>query len=329
MESRFFVVVLLIILLLFGTTIYLFTFTPLNAQVMDTLGLVPPTPTPTPLPTPTPIPTPTPTAIPLPTPTPRGMMPQVQARAIYMIDGNNNTVLANINANTPFPMASTAKIMTAIITLGSVGLDQKVTIPQDAVDHAVNASGSSAYLVQGDVIKVHELLYGLLLPSGADAATALADYVSGSTPAFVQAMNNKAAALGLTNTHFVDPDGLTIDGTVSTTSAVDLTNLANYALGNATFATIVQQTAHDLPATQFHHKYHWDTTNGLLTSFPGVIGVKTGHSSVAGYCLAFAASRNGHYLIGAILGSSQEEQRNIDVGNLLNWGFFKLGSGAN
>ncbi|GCE23790.1 D-alanyl-D-alanine carboxypeptidase family protein [Dictyobacter kobayashii] len=326
MERRVFAVVLIIILLLFGSTCYIFTFTPINAQIMDTLGSLNPTPTPTPEPTPTPLPTPepTPTPLPTPTPTPRGMMPQSQASAIYMVDGNTNAVLSNVNGTQVLPMASTVKIMTAMLTIEDVGLDQKVTIPQDAVDRTADGTASTAQLHVGDIIKVRDLLYGALLPSGADAATALADYVGGSTPNFVQMMNSKAAVLGLTQTHFVDPDGLTIDGDVSMTSAADLTKLAEYAMANSTFATIVQQTSYDLAPTMYHRKYHWTTTNGLLTDYPGMLGVKTGHSSRAGYCLAFAAARDGHYIVGAILNSTDEAQRNLDVSNLLDWGFSKL-----
>lgn len=325
MERRVFAIVLIIIILLFGSTCYIFAFTPVNNQFMDMLGSLNPTPTPTPTPEPTPTPTPepTPTPIPTPTPTPRGMMPQSQASAIYMVDGYTNAVLSNVNGTRALPIASTAKIMTAILTIEDVGLDQKVTIPQDAVDRVADGS-SSAQLKTGDIIKVRDLLYGVLLPSGADAATALADYISGSTPNFVILMNKKAANLGLTQTHFVDPDGLTIDGDVSMSSAADLTKLAEYAMANSTFASIVVQTSYTLAPTMYHHKYPWTNTNGLLSTYPGMLGVKTGHSSIAGYCLAFAAARNGHYIVGAILNSPDEAQRNTDVSNLLDWGFLKL-----
>ncbi|GHO83643.1 D-alanyl-D-alanine carboxypeptidase family protein [Dictyobacter formicarum] len=326
MERRVFAIVLIIIILLFGSTCYIFAFTSVNNKFMDMLGSLDPTPTPTPTPEPTPTPTPepTPTPFPTPTPTPRGMMPQSQASAIYMVDGNTNAVLSNVNGNKVLPMASTAKIMTAILTIEDVNLDTKITISQDAVDRTADGTSSTAQLHLGDVIKVRDLLYGALLPSGADAATALADYVGGSTPNFVAMMNNKATRLGLTQTHFVDPDGLTISGDVSMTSAADLTKLAEYAMANSTFASIVAQASYSLAPTMYHRKYDWSNTNGLLSTYPGMLGVKTGHSSIAGYCLAFAAARDGHYIVGAILNSSDEAQRNTDVSNLLDWGFLKL-----
>ena len=326
MERRIFATVFIIVILLFGSMMYVFTFTPLNDQLKGTFGLLAPTATPTPEPTPTPTPEPTPTPIPTPTPTPRGMMPQAQGQvaAMYMIDGNTNAVLANVNATQVLPMASTAKMMTALITIQSVGLDQKVTIPQDAVDRTSDGTASTAGLHAGEIIKVRDLLYGTLLPSGADAATALADYIGGSTPDFVVMMNNKAAALGLVNTHFVDVDGLTIGGDMSTSTAIDLAKLGQFAMMNSTFATIVQQTSYDVPPTQFHSKYHWDNTNGLLTTYSGMLGVKTGHSTRAGYCLAFAAARDGHYIVGAVLNSPDEGQRNQYVSNMLDWGFLKL-----
>jgi D-alanyl-D-alanine carboxypeptidase (penicillin-binding protein 5/6) len=298
MERRVFSIFLLIILVVFGTTMYVLFFTPL------------PTPTPTPLPS--------------PTPTPRGAPPTIQASAIYMVDASNNHVLYTMNATQSFPMASTAKVMTAIIALENINLNTKVTIHQDAVDHAAAMNGSSALLRAGDIIKLHDLLYALLLPSGADAAVAIADTMSGSVPAFVTLMNTYAARLGLTQTQFVDPDGLTIDGPVSKTSAVDLTKLGEYAMNNSTFASIVQQQEYDLPATLYHHSYPWMNTDGLLATYTGMMGIKTGHSSIAGYCLVFEATQNGHYIIGTILGSPDGTQRDTDVSTLLNWGFGKL-----
>jgi D-alanyl-D-alanine carboxypeptidase len=326
MERRAFSIILLIVFVLCGTTMYFLFFTPLSTHIANSLGLsdVPPTPTATPTPIPTPTPTPTPTPLPLPTPTPRGNPPTIQASAVYMVDASNNHVLYNLNSTQSFPMASTAKVMTAIIAIENVSLDTKVTIQQDAVDHAAAMNGSSALLRTGDVIKMHDLLYALLLPSGADAAVAIADTVSGSEPAFVTLMNSYAARLGLTQTHFVDPDGLNTDGALSITSASDLTRLGEYAMNNATFASIVQQQEYDLPATLYHHSYPWKNTNGLLATYPGALGIKTGHSSPAGYCLVFEATQNGHYLIGTILGSATEEQRNADVTSLLDWGFAKL-----
>jgi serine-type D-Ala-D-Ala carboxypeptidase (penicillin-binding protein 5/6) len=328
MKRRLYGFVFLVIILLSSSSIYLFTFTPVNARIQGALGMLatptpPPTPTPLP-PTPTPLP-PTPTLIPTPTPSPT---PQgIQASGIYLLDATTNQVLFNQDSTAVVPTASTAKIMTAILAIEDGDLNHVITIQQDALDRVQQSGGgSSAQLQLGDQIKLGDLLYGLLLPSGADAATAIADYIGGSTPAFVQLMNNKAAALGMTHTHFVDADGLTIDPPVSVSTAQDMTKLAIYAMSNATFANIVRQTEYYLAPTEFHHGYPWPNTNGLLTTYSGMLGVKTGHSSIAGYCLVFEATRNGQYLIGTIMGSPDEAQRNADVTKLLDEGFAEVGA---
>jgi D-alanyl-D-alanine carboxypeptidase (penicillin-binding protein 5/6) len=328
MERRFFMVMLLLLLVIFGSCMYLFTFTPLNHQILGTLGMLPPTYTPTPSPTPSPTPTLTPTLPPTPTPTPKGMLPQVQASALYLMDLTNGRVLANVGGNQVLPMASTAKIMTAIIALENGNQLQRIPIGQDAFDRVHVDGASSAGLDVGDAIPLQDLMYGLLLPSGADAATAIADYIGGSTSGFVQIMNTYAQRLHLWHTHFVDVDGLSSGtGTLSTTTAADLTTLARYAMNNPTFAQIVKQQYYHVPPTLYHHAYDWTSTNGLLSTYSGMIGVKTGHSDAAEYCMAFAAIRNQQYLIGSILNSPSEEQRNQDITAVLDWGFDKVGAG--
>ncbi|MBA2392683.1 MAG: transglycosylase domain-containing protein [Ktedonobacteraceae bacterium] len=276
------------------------------------------------------IPTPTPTPTPPPlTPTVQGALSTTGAQASYLLDGNTGSILKNVNGQQSLPMASTTKMMTALIALQSVNLNQVVTIRQDAVSEVNSHQGSSAQLVVGDTITLHDLLYGLMLPSGDDAAIAIADAVAGSQANFVVQMNKYAQSLHLTQMYYVNSDGLTYTsakGTLAynTTSAADLIQLTQVAMKNPLFAQIVQSKEYKVLPTANHHAYDWLNTNQLLTTYPGTIGVKTGFTAEAGYCLVFAAVRNGHYLIGTVLHDSTDGQRFIDAANLLDWGFAHL-----
>lgn len=256
-----------------------------------------------------------------------GTAPIVQARAAYLIDADTGKALLNVRGSQHLPMASTAKIMTAILTIETANLDQTVTIKQDAVDEVAKHNGSSAGLVVGDQMSVRDLLYGLMLPSGDDAAIAIADGVSGSVSGFVQKMNLYAQHLGLTQTHYINPDGLTYTTAQGTpdpnqySSAADLVHLTRHALANPFFAQLVQLQHYVLFPTNFHHGYTWDGINSLLDTYPGVTGVKTGFSNEAGYCLVFSATNGPHHLIGALLNETDDNQRYVDARALLDWGF--------
>jgi D-alanyl-D-alanine carboxypeptidase (penicillin-binding protein 5/6) len=222
--------------------------------------------------------------------------------------------------------------MTAILVIEKANLNQVVTIKQDAVDEVKKNFGSSAQLVVGDKIRLRDLLYGLMLPSGDDAAIAIADAVGGTTANFVNMMNLYAQQLHLTQTHYINPDGLTYyqtqQGKISQgqpemnyTTAADLVKLAHYALNNQIFAQMVQLQWYILPANSEHHRYVWATTNDLLASYAGIIGIKTGHTVEAGYVLVFAATNANHHLIGVVMQEKDDNQRLVDATSLLNWGF--------
>lgn len=325
MQRRAVLILALIFVLIAGTLIYLFAFTPLTSQITTAIGSgddtaqVTPTVEPTPMSTPTPTPTPTLTETPSPTPTPLapGVMPPSTAKAVYMVDVTTGKVMTDVASDQELPMASTAKIMTALLATERINLDQPVTIPDEAAQR-IDANGeSSAQLHPGDRIRMREVLAGLLVQSGADAAVTLADATSGSVDAFVTEMNAYAQRLGLAHTHFVDPDGISDQ---SVTSAADLVKLSEKAMQNSTIAYLVSQTDYHVAPSQNHLRYDWQTTNALLTSYPGVFGIKTGHSNAAGFCLAFADKQpNGHIIYGAILGSPDEEARTSDVTKLLDW----------
>ncbi|HEY4032940.1 MAG TPA: serine hydrolase [Ktedonobacteraceae bacterium] len=263
--------------------------------------------------------------VPQPTPTPQpvltvqGPAPTIAANAAYLFDADTGHILIDINGEKPLSMASTTKIMTALIAIQTADLDQLVAIKQDAYDRVHTDGGSGANLIVGDQLSLKDLLYGLLLPSGDDAAIAIADALGG-TQAFVERMNLFAYRLHLFQTHYTTPDGLTNDENHYST-AYDLAQLAQYAMRIPIFAQIVQTPEYTLAATAQHHSYDWVTTNTLLTTYPGTIGAKTGHTNAAGWCMVFAAKRAGHELIGAILDSPSESQRDQDATTLLNWGF--------
>ncbi len=272
---------------------------------------------------------------PAPTPTPdpvltvQGTPPPIQSAAAYLLDADTNHVLVNINGQKRLPMASTTKIMTALLAIQKGKPDQIVTVQQDAVDEVKKNNGSSAQLVVGDQIRLGDLLYGLMLPSGDDAAIAIADAISGSSANFVRLMNNYAHQLRLTHTHYSNPDGLTYklpDGQVDPnhyTTAADLAQLTHVALQNQIFAQIVELQRYVLPPTSAHHGYTWETTDNLLSYYAGATGVKTGYTLEAGYCLVFSAINAGHHLIGVVLHDSDDDtnQRFIDAQTLLDWGF--------
>ncbi|GCE16077.1 D-alanyl-D-alanine carboxypeptidase family protein [Tengunoibacter tsumagoiensis] len=267
--------------------------------------------------------------------------PTLHAQEVYLLDQDTGNILLNINGDQRVPMASTTKIMTALVALQKGKLDQIVTIKQDAPDEALHNNGSTAQLAVGDQLPLIDLLYALMLPSGDDAAVAIADAISGSPAAFVQEMNAYAQKLHLKNTHFINPDGLTVqtaDGKTDATNvnhystAADLAQLTRIALKNPLFAQIVQLQHYELPASGTHRSYTtWDNTNELLKFYPAVTGVKTGYTPEAGPCLVFSAFSAGHHLIGVILhekvqgddenDTRAKEQRFLDAEQLLDWGF--------
>jgi serine-type D-Ala-D-Ala carboxypeptidase (penicillin-binding protein 5/6) len=273
------------------------------------------------MPTRTPTPSPTPTPTPQPVLTVQGTVPPINAAAIYLVDNDTGNVLDDDNSKKLLPMASTTKIMTALTALQSGNLDRPIPVKQDAYDRVYLDGGSGAGLNVGDVLPLRDMLYALLLPSGNDAAIAIADALGGTVENFVQRMNLFAYDLHLFQTHYSNPDGLTFGDAPHYTTANDLLRLAQDAMQNPLFAQIVSTPSYSIAATALHGAYTWYTTNNLLRTYTGMLGIKTGHTNAAGWCLVFAAKRAGHYLIGVILGSASEEQRDQDVEQLLNWAF--------
>ncbi|HEV2655667.1 MAG TPA: D-alanyl-D-alanine carboxypeptidase family protein [Ktedonobacteraceae bacterium] len=316
MAQRIVLVGVLVIMIVIAVLAAFFV-SPALPGIEMTLGLITPTPLPTPTPSPTPSPTPIPSPTPSPSPTPA---PFISGMAAYLIDADSGRVLYTMNSAQQLPIASTTKIMTAIIAIENANLDQGVKVRQSDLDQ-VPVGASTAGLVAGDYFRLHTLLSGLMLRSGTDASIVIASTVAGSVDNFVAMMNRKAQVLGLTHTHFDNPHGFGSGNHYS--SAADLVTLANYAMRNATFAQIVGQASYDVKPTLYTHAYHWDNTNTLLTTYQGADGVKTGWTDDAGVCLVFSARRNGHHLIGVELHAPSYDTVFADGAKLLDLGFSK------
>ncbi|GEM_PF-463234 len=254
--------------------------------------------------------------------------PTVSANEAFLLNPATNDIYLADNADEEVAMASTTKIMTAYVALTFGHLDQRITIGADANGALLHAEydASVANLRPGDVLTLHDLLYGLMLPSGDDAAIAIADGIAGSQQNFVALMNLEAGLLDMRHTHYNDVHGL--DAPHHYTTARDLARLATAAMQNPAFAQIVQTATYTLPATSDHGTYSWLTTNDLLITgqqlyYPGAIGIKTGYTGQAGGCLVFAAKRSYGELIGVVLGEQDPSDvlRFVDAETLLTWGF--------
>ena len=245
--------------------------------------------------------------------------PQITAVAAYVYDITTDKVLYEKNSKEHFSIASLVKITTAIVALESKDAQSKITVSEHAASVGENSMGVSS----GETYTLEELLYGLVLHSGNDAAEAIAEAVSGDSSQFVDLMNQKAQILGLSDTHFVNPSGLEEDnGAREYSSGYDLAVLTKYALTLPVFAKVAATVEYDIPYSAEHkHIYLFNQTN-LLTSYPGVKGVKTGYTPSAGLCLVTYVENGGHKLIGVILNS---ERRREEMRELLDYSFSILG----
>jgi serine-type D-Ala-D-Ala carboxypeptidase (penicillin-binding protein 5/6) len=236
-------------------------------------------------------------------------LPQVHARAYLVEDGQTGQVLAQYRPNARVPIASITKLMTVLLTLEHSKPSDVVTVARGASE----VGESSIELRAGERVTVRDLLEGALIQSANDAADALAYYVGhGSEARFVAMMNTRARQLGLRDTHYVRPDGLDAPGHVS--SARDVTKLARLLMRRALVRSIVRRQTAEISGGRVLH-----TWNDLLATFPGVFGVKTGHTSAAGWNEVAALDRGGVVVYGTILGSPDRATRNTDLTALLRW----------
>lgn len=234
-------------------------------------------------------------------------LPVISARSALILDVSTNSIVFSKNPNFRFTPASTTKIMTALVSLNYYKTEDVLTVGTETI------IGSKMYLVSGEKITVENLLYGLLLNSGNDAAYTLAQNYPGGLEEFINKMNQTAKELKLSNTHFVDPAGIDDEGNYTT--ALDLSNLAKTALQNPVFAKIVATQEKTVFDTTGGLKHELKNLNKLLWDVPGVAGVKTGFTEKAGGVLVTLLKNQRQFLFVVF----RSDDRFTDTKNLIDW----------
>ena len=242
-------------------------------------------------------------------------LPKTNSRRYIVYDRISKSMIIGKNEDIKSAMASTTKIMTTIVILEKADLNETVTVSAKAG----GTGGSRLGLKRGDKASVRDLLYGLMLRSGNDAAVALAEHVGGSVKEFAELMNEKAIEPGLTNTHFVTPHGL--DDANHYTTALELAKLTDYAMNNETFSKIVGTKSITIYINNQPRQIN--NTNELLGVLNGVVGVKTGFTNNAGRCLVTETKRNNMDIITIVLGADTKKDRTKDSVNLIEYTYSK------
>lgn len=237
----------------------------------------------------------------------------INSRSCVVFDRNSHMILYGKNENSQVKMASTTKIMTAIIVIENSNLKDTVEVSKKAA----STGGSRLGLKAGDKITVHDLLYGLMLVSGNDAAVCLAEHVGGNIEGFANLMNKKASELSLSNTHYESPHGLDSDGHYTT--AYELAVLSDYALKNETFSKIVATKSYTVTINGYPKNL--SNTNELLGNLNGIYGIKTGFTNGANRCLVTACKRNDMDIICVVLGADTKKFRTHDSIKLIEFAF--------
>ncbi len=226
---------------------------------------------------------------------------EASAKAEIAMELTTETIITEKNADSKLPMASTTKIVTAIIIIEDCSLDEIITVH----DSAVGVEGSSIYLKKDEKISIKDLLYGLMLRSGNDSAVALAIHHSGSTEKFAEVMTQRAKAMGAENSEFKNPSGLPDDNHYTT--AKDLCKIACHAMKNPVFKEIVSTTNYKGQFRSFVNK------NKILKSYEGANGVKTGYTLKAGRCLVSSAEQNGMDIVCVVLNCPEMYERSCEI----------------
>ncbi|QOS79941.1 D-alanyl-D-alanine carboxypeptidase [Paenibacillus sp. JNUCC31] len=238
--------------------------------------------------------------------------PSTHAQSAALIDVTSGRILYSKDGDKELRIASLTKIMTAIVAIEHGKLDDKVKVTSSAFAK----EGSSLYLKLGEEMTLENMLYGLMLRSGNDAASAIAEHVGGSEEGFVLLMNKKAEQMGLTHSHFMNPHGLDADGHYST--ANDLARLTAYALKNPVFKRIVATENKKAPNPNESWEYSWQNKNKMLRLYEGADGVKTGYTKKAFRCLVSSATRDGQQLAAVTLNDGDDWN---DHARMLDFGF--------
>ena len=240
---------------------------------------------------------------------------EVSAKAAVVICGDTGEILFSKNLDMRLPMASTTKIMTGLLLCEYNNLEREITV----TDEMVRVEGSSMGLLAGDRVTLRDLLYGLMLASGNDAANTIAIAMAGNVYDFAELMNNKAREIGLKNTNFVTPSGL--DDENHYTTAYDLALLTKYAMQNEEFALTVGSKSATLNYGNPPYRRTLSNHNKLLKNVEGCVGVKTGFTKKSGRCLVSAVRRDGKYVIAVTLNAPNDWQ---DHKNMLEYGLSKI-----
>lgn len=245
--------------------------------------------------------------------------PKVTAKSAYFIDIDSGEVLYEKNSHLKLPVASLIKIMTVIVTLENKTFADQIHISE----RAAQMEPDHMLLIAGEKLSVEELLYGVFLVSANDAAEALAEATGGGREDFIRQMNAKASQLQMKDTLFINPTGLEEDGREQYSTAFDVALMSRYAARHFPHLVDISKTAHILlPQTPTHQDYDLYSGINLLTTYPGVLGFKTGYTPEAGLTLVTLAKSGGHEILGVLLNS---ENRREEARLLLDYSFNKLG----
>ncbi len=239
------------------------------------------------------------------------------ADSACVIEALTGDVVFEKNAYEKKPMASTTKIMTAVVALENSNMNEIVNISENAA----NQEGSSAYITAGESMYMQDLLYGLMLNSGNDAAVAIAEHIAGSSESFAEMMNKKAREIGAKDTSFENPSGL--DSEAHYTTAYDLALITRYAMKNPDFAEIVSTEEILKNPIGSREELWYINHNKLLKTYDGCVGVKTGYTKTAGRCLVSAAERDGAMFIAVTLNDGSDW---ADHAQMLDEAFAEYGS---
>jgi len=242
-------------------------------------------------------------------------VPQVDAKAYVVFDGQSGKVLAEQASTERLPIASLNKLFVAQLVFHSGDLEQQITVPPLEVDPKESQIG----LIAGEKLSRAILLRAMMIVSGNDAARALAIGIDGSETAFVERLNAMVAEMGLTDTVFRNASGLDAPGQHST--AADVLAMSRVLMGNEVFRQAVVRRTASL------HGNTYPATNKLLGTYPGMDGIKTGHTTQAGHCIAASATRNGRQVVVVVLGSTTSEGRFAAAQRLLDWAFATTSAG--
>jgi serine-type D-Ala-D-Ala carboxypeptidase (penicillin-binding protein 5/6) len=250
----------------------------------------------------------------------------VRAPHAFLADAATGADIWSRSSNVSAPMGSITKVMTAYLVVKANTPGRVISVPSGVIAYDDAYGASTAGLVPGERLTTRDLLIGMMLPSGCDAAYTLADAYGPGLPAFIKKMNAEARTLGLAHTHFNDFSGLPAGGEYATySSAGNLVSLGRAAVRLPLFRQVVAMRSYHLAAGSGHYAHAWDNIDPLLGKYAGATGIKTGYTAAAGDCLLFAATRGKKSLIGVALHSSSSidgmSAAASDAETMLNWGF--------